>query len=322
VGAADADSDDGEPVGTSASTAAVTVGWGPLVTSVSAARRGTRCARGGLATVRAVQVRFPDFDLASAGPHWGDHREAVAVVNAGAIIPAALERYMIRVMAQVRNHLDPVADAALLADIDLFNKQEGQHAKLHAAYLAMLRDGGYPRITEFERAYAADLDRFLRDESLAWNLAYSEGFESTGAATAAAWVDGEIRALCGDHGSAPMQLWMWHLAEEFEHRSVVHDVLERLYGADEAHELRRAGADFARPHLGGHTADAAAYVNEVDRAGMNAREVEASVAREQDAWMGLVTSAGDALGWVYERDYDPADIAPPRDYERVLAQYS
>jgi predicted metal-dependent hydrolase len=119
-----------------------------------------------------------------------------------------------------------------------------------------------------------------------------------------------------------MQLWTWHLAEEFEHRSVVHDVLDRLYGADEAYELRKAGADFARPHFGGHTAHAAAYINEVDRAGMDAREVEASVAREHDAWTGLVALAGDALGWVYEPGYDPADIPAPREYERVLAQYS
>jgi hypothetical protein len=40
-----------------------------------------------------VQVRFPEFDLDAAGPQWGDHRGAVAVVNAGVIIPAALERY-------------------------------------------------------------------------------------------------------------------------------------------------------------------------------------------------------------------------------------
>jgi hypothetical protein len=269
-----------------------------------------------------VQVRLPEFDLDAAGPHWGDHREAVAVVNAGAIIPAALERYMIRVMAQARKQLDPVADAALLADIDVFNKQEGQHAKLHSAYLVMLRDNGYPRIVEYEAAYAADLDRFFRDESLAWNLAYSEGFESTGAASAAAWVDGAIRDLCGDHGSAPMRLWTWHLAEEFEHRSVVHDTLERLFGADEAFELRKAGAEFARPHFFGHTANAAAYINEVDRAAMDETQRAASVAREQEAWIGLAKSAGDGLGWVYERDYDPATIAPPRDYELVLAQYA
>jgi predicted metal-dependent hydrolase len=269
-----------------------------------------------------MQVRFPDFDLTTSSPHWGDHAEAVLAINAGAVIPAAIERYMIRVMRQAKKLLDPVADADLLADIELFNKQEGQHHKLHAAYLTMLRDGGYPRIEEFEAAFASDLDGFLATRSLDWNLGYSEGFESTGAAMASAWVDGHIQALCRDHGSVPMQLWMWHLAEEFEHRSVVHDVLHRLYGDERAFALRTAGAEFGRRHFGGHTAAAAAYLGSVDREGMTPAEAAASAERELAAWVGIGEAVGDRLDWVYRSDYDPATIEPPRDYEAVLARYS
>lgn len=269
-----------------------------------------------------MQVRFPAFDFGSSTPAWGDNREAVAIINAGAIIPPAIERYMIRVMRRARQALDPAADADLLADIDLFNKQEGQHHKLHAAYLHMLRDGGYPRIVEFEAAFIADLDRFLETETLPWNLSYCEGFESQGAAMAEAFVDGHVQALCGDKGSVPMQLWMWHLAEEFEHRSVVHDVLHRLYGAEEAFALRTAGATFNRSHLAEHTAAAAAYIYEVDRAGMTAAEVEASVARETSAWIGMGEAFGDRLNLVFEPDYHPDTITPPRDYDAMLARYA
>jgi predicted metal-dependent hydrolase len=269
-----------------------------------------------------MQVRFPAFDFRSSSPAWGANREAVAIINAGAIIPPAIERYMIRVMRRARQALDPVADADLLADIDVFNKQEGQHHKLHASYLNMLRDGGFPRIVEFEAAFIADLERFLATESLAWNLSYCEGFESQGAAMAEAFVDGHVQALCGDEGSVPMQLWMWHLAEEFEHRSVVHDVLHRLYGPDEAYALRTAGATFNRSHLAEHTAVAAAYIYEVDREGMTPAEVEASVARETAAWIGMGEAFGDRLNWVFERDYDPGPIAAPRDYHAILARYA
>ena len=269
-----------------------------------------------------MQVRHPDFDLSTSTPHWGDHAEAVTVVNAGGIIPGAIEGYMIRLMHRVKRELDPVGDSALLADIEVFNKQEGQHLRVHNAYLEMLRVGGYPRIREFEADFAADLDRFLATESLAWNLGYSEGFESTGAAMASAWVDGAIQELCGDHGSVPMEIWRWHLAEEFEHRSVVHDVLHRLFGPDEALALRTAGSDFGRDHFGNHTAAAAAYMFEIDRADLAPAELAESIERETDAWIGLGLAAGDGLQWVYRPDYDPSTIAAPLDYDITLARYS
>jgi len=34
-----------------------------------------------------MQVRYPDFDFRDSVPHWGDNREAVTVINGGAIIP-------------------------------------------------------------------------------------------------------------------------------------------------------------------------------------------------------------------------------------------
>lgn len=267
-------------------------------------------------------VRYPEMDFSSASPQWGDNTEAVVVINAGAVLPAAIERYMIQVMRRAQRLLDPTSDAALIADLQTFNKQEGQHLKLHAAYLDMLRDGGYPRIGEFETGFAADLDRFLAEESLEWNMAYCEGFESSGAAMARAWVDGDVAAVCGDHGSVPMQLWRWHLAEEFEHRTVVHRMLHRLYGGEKAFALRKSGADFNRAHLAEHSAKAAEYLHEVNRRELGEAEIEASKQREQDAWLAVGMCFGEALNWVYAPDYDPATISPPNEYETTLAAYT
>jgi hypothetical protein len=139
---------------------------------------------------------------------------------------------------------------------------------------------------------------------------------------AEAWLDGTIRDLCGDRGSAPMALWRWHLAEEFEHRSVVHDVLDRLYGKEEAFALRKAGADFGRPHFGGHSAQAGLYIHEVDRAGMSPSAIEASLERQQQVYVALGAASAAAMLWVYDHDYDPATIATPREYDAILARYS
>src|SRR4051812_10931837 len=100
-----------------------------------------------------LTVRYPDFDLAASEPRWADNLEAVAIINAGAIIPAAIERYLMRVMREAKQLLDPEADADLLATIGQFNKQEGQHLKLHAALLDMLCGTAYPGLREFEAAF-------------------------------------------------------------------------------------------------------------------------------------------------------------------------
>ena len=269
-----------------------------------------------------MQVRYPDFDLSESVPHWGDNREACTVINAGGIIPPPIERYLIKLMRQVRGRLDPERDAGLLDDIDVFCRQEAQHYKLHDAYLDMLERGGYPRIREFEAAFEADLTEFLDTRDLAWNLGYGEGFESSGPAMAEAWLDGHVAELCGDRGSVPMQLWQWHLAEEFEHRTVVHDVLLRLYGAERSFELRKTVGTFARGHYGEHAARAAAYLYEVDRATMSEAEVALSRQREEETWLAYGMLFGEQLNWILEPDYNPARVPAPAGYAPVLACYA
>jgi predicted metal-dependent hydrolase len=269
-----------------------------------------------------VQVRHPTFDLSASVPHWGDHVDACNVINGGAVIPPPIERYLIKVMRQARQLLDPVADADLLADLAVFSRQEGQHLRLHTDYLEMLRLGGYPRIREYEAAFEADLDGFLATRGLGWNLAYAEAFESTGTAMAEAWLDGRIAALCGDRGSEPMRLWMWHMAEEFEHRRVVHDVMARLFGPDEALRLRTEVVAFGRDHFSNHAAAAVAYLYEVDRSSMTEAEEAASLDREVQTWLAYGEVVGDAMGWVFEPGYDPSAVTVPAGYAATLAAYS
>ncbi len=124
--------------------------------------------------------------------------------------------------------------------------------------------------------------------------------------------------MCGDHGSEPMRLWMWHLAEEFEHRSVVHDVLHRLFGPEEAFRLRTEGATFNRRHNAEHVLAAAVHITGIDQAGMADEEREASDQRALEAAAAVAALSAEAREWVYQPDYDPSAVAPPRHYERLL----
>ena len=49
-----------------------------------------------------MQVRYPEFDSANSTALWADNVEVVVAINAGAIVPTPIERYMIRVMRKAR----------------------------------------------------------------------------------------------------------------------------------------------------------------------------------------------------------------------------
>ena len=177
-------------------------------------------------------VRRPDFDFREADPIWTPaHLDFGYSFNGGSLILPYLEPYLIRVMRQAKTELEERAHpraAALSRDIDLFNGQEANHYRIHAAYNAMLRER-YEGLEVFEAEIEADFARMLREESLEWNVGYSAGFETTGMVMAQLFFEGP-RASFENVDRPTADLWGWHLAEEYEHRCVAFDVYQALYG--------------------------------------------------------------------------------------------
>jgi predicted metal-dependent hydrolase len=275
---------------------------------------------------KMMQVRYPKFDFTGTAPHWCDNPEHAQMINAGNIIPAYIEPFLIRVLRRAKQELDPVADAELIADIDLFNKQEGQHLKMHGAMMTMLRNNGYADMKPIEDAYQADYERFLNEKSLPWLLAYCDGFEAFGATAAEKWIDGAIEKDL--HGADPqvIELFRWHLAEEYEHRTVCHRLYHRLGHTDGRVKfyLRRVyGAFYAAKHMQGYSAQLAEFLLAKDRENMAPEALEASKAREKAA--KKAAKAAPSLKNIYRiltPWYDPADTAPPRHLNDVLTAYS
>ena len=75
-----------------------------------------------------MKVRNPHFDFSNTRAHWCTSPEQSQVINAGNIIPTYIEPFLIKVMRKAAKELDPVADAELIADMDIFNRQEAQNA--------------------------------------------------------------------------------------------------------------------------------------------------------------------------------------------------
>ena len=188
-----------------------------------------------------MKARRPSLNFSSRrpGPWIPDAPAYSYQLDSASVMLPYLEPYLIKVQKQARERLDPRRHAALIGDVELFNQQEANHFRLHAHYNEELRRC-YPGLEAFEAEVKQDFERFLRERSLAWNLAYCEGFECVGAVSAEFFFGPAQPFLRGADAGA-RDLWAWHLAEEFEHRSVCHDTLRALYPGT----LRRLRGYFA-----------------------------------------------------------------------------
>jgi hypothetical protein len=273
----------------------------------------------------SLKVRTPDFDFRDTTVHWAANHELVQVINATNLIPAYIEPFLIKVTRRAKVLLDPVADAELLEDLEAFNRQEAQHFKMHAAFTRRMRECGYEGMAEIEADYEAEYDRMLATKSLRFLLAYCEGFETTGGLAAESWVDGHFDAALGPADPEPRDMWRWHLAEEYEHRTVIHRLYQRLYGNPRifAWLYRLYGFAYCARHIGRAVNRMTVYLWSVDHASLDGSaradaSARASAARKELANRRMTRTIVNVLSpW-----YDPAKLPAPRDIDAVLARYS
>ena len=263
-----------------------------------------------------LHARLPQVDFRSADALWLPGLPSFShQMNGGSLLLPYLEPYLIKVMRAARPRLEQEAPE-LLEDVDVFNRQEANHYKVHAAYNRVMREQ-YPGLEAFEAEIRADFERFLAEKPLAWNLAYCEGFESIGVVQSEFFLQ-EMGDWLEDADPAVAELWRWHLAEEFEHRNVAHDVLEALHPG----WLRRvSGVRFCGRHLVGFASRVRRHMLAVDRARGRVRDDAATrdaarfFARRQRRFFLP------RLGRVLLPGYSPRSRAMGEATRRVLASY-
>jgi uncharacterized protein len=266
----------------------------------------------------AMQVRFPKWDFSGLRAHWAPNREFAQIYNSASTVPAYIEPYLLKVMRLAKEKIDP-ANLELHQKLDIFIKQEMQHCKLHLSFNKAIRADGYEGMLEFEKQYEADYERFLKTKSLRFNLAYSEGFEAMSAIAVTNFFEGFDEFLEGADPRA-VAIWKWHLAEEYEHREVAHEVYHVLYGKNRlsAYLWRIYGFFYAIRHIRAHTAKVTAYLLKVDRANMSAEERATSVEREKAVAAATSSHAKAHLKDILSFNYSPATRVAPRGLEALL----
>lgn len=169
----------------------------------------------------------------------GQPEESFRTLGMSLLLPY-LEPYLIRTMNEAKKR---IRDRELLADLEHFNAQEGQHYRQHRLFNEAVRMAEFPELAGLEAELDADYRRFSEERSLKFNLAYAEGFEAL--TTAAARYSFESRQFERMHPAARV-LFSWHLIEELEHRTVAFDVYDHIYG-DYFYRLR--WGLFAQRHM-------------------------------------------------------------------------
>ena len=258
-----------------------------------------------------MQVRNPKLDFADALPHWAPHIEFAQITNAGSTSLPAVETYLMMVMNRAARTLQ---DAGLKRDVALFTAQEGNHHRQHDVFNETLY-GRYPGLKPIIEQLKADYAVMLKEESLLANAAYCEGFESLGLIYAEFMFEG-CDDLLEKADPRQVRLWQWHLAEEFEHRTVCYDVHKALGGG---YVSRLKGFFRAVKHLGKFGMDASTYMLSVDRESMTPAEREASIAREAAHRKRFGNFAMPRLLTIVLPGYDPRKKREFRGVPELLA---
>ncbi|GLR67151.1 hypothetical protein GCM10010909_18320 [Acidocella aquatica] len=159
---------------------------------------------------------------------WSRDHEFAQFLNGVSVIIAPIEHLLNNVANEVRTkHCEN--NPALKEELELFIKQETNHTLYHNRFNKLLLDAGYD-IKPVIAKVTAELKEMRDKKSLAFCAAYCAGFENTATFTAK-----YVYEQCDKYfeGAEPSgaNLWLWHISEEFEHRTSCHEAFNAVSGS-------------------------------------------------------------------------------------------
>ena len=172
---------------------------------------------------RTLRFEYPE----SMDPAWSPRRPEFAyAANAVSLIMPFAEPYFVK---SVRSAL-PQLDGADRTTAEEYLRQELQHHVQHRRFNQIVTaplPAASPRIEGWmRRTYGW----FSKTRSQRFNLAFAAGSETI-AFTLARWTEHHLDELFTGAEPVPSTLFLWHLAEEVEHKSAAFDVYEAIDGS-------------------------------------------------------------------------------------------
>ena len=170
---------------------------------------------------RRIRFEYPD-DL---DPMWTPGRpEFACAANSVSLMMPSIEPYFVR---SARRSL-PLLPPDLARDATSYLEQEAQHHGQHLAFNRIMHRR-YKGLARTEAAMKWAYGRLEAQGSLEFSCAFAAASE-TMAYSAARWAADHRAELFTGADEVPASLFLWHLAEEVEHKSVAFDIHRHLTG--------------------------------------------------------------------------------------------
>lgn len=178
---------------------------------------------------RTLPLEYPD-DVALA---WNrSFPEMACAANAISLLMPYIEPYFARSIRAVVDQLD----GPLRTQTEEYLRQELAHQRQHRRFNDLLV-ARHPGLARLERLAKRTFLALTRRLSRRFNVAVVAAAESA-AFGIARWIDRHVDELFDDADPVVSTLFLWHLAEEIEHKSAAHEVFEAVDGS----RLRLAAA--------------------------------------------------------------------------------
>ncbi len=175
------------------------------------------------ATPTKPLVRRVRFDWADAETDQWHHTlpEFGAAANAISLLMPHAEPYVI---AMLRNGIaEGDLDAETTGATEALIAQEAAHYKAHRDFNQAITANS--RVARRLDRFGAWIFETLATRSSAFGIAFAAAFEIF-AFCSARWAEAGLRSYFGGADERSATLFLWHLAEEIEHKGIAHDVME------------------------------------------------------------------------------------------------
>jgi predicted metal-dependent hydrolase len=180
-----------------------------------------------LLPVRRIHFEYPD-DLDPAWIH--DVPEFAYAANGLSLLMPYAEPLFIKAVRSAFDEPGFESRGPELRDrTENYVKQEVGHYSEHKRFNEIIRRH-HPGVARVERWMKRCADWISTTRSTRFNLAFASGGEIM-SFLLARWVDKHAGQLFGGADPVPTTLFMWHLAEEVEHKSSASDVYEAVDGS-------------------------------------------------------------------------------------------